>query len=84
MLIFSSLSRVVSGLFSFFGTVFKLGGLLMWDNYLTIVNLVTPKKKLGKVYKEGMPGYGGIWPEWKAPVEGDSRFVINFESGMSH
>ncbi|KAF5350438.1 hypothetical protein D9756_008663 [Leucocoprinus leucothites] len=44
-----------------------------WDASLTAVNVVTPKKKKGHVVPKGHPGFGGQWPEYVAPKEGDSR-----------
>jgi len=44
-----------------------------WDFGLEIVNVVTPKRKVGHVTPEGEPGAGGKWPEYIAPKEGDSR-----------
>ncbi|KAG6914490.1 hypothetical protein DXG01_016951 [Tephrocybe rancida] len=45
----------------------------LWDIGLTLVNLITPKRKVGKVTPAGHPGEGGKWPEFIAPKEGDSR-----------
>ena len=44
-----------------------------WDFGLEIVNVVTPKRKIGRVTPEGEPGAGGKWPEYIAPKEGDIR-----------
>nr|CAC03461.1 putative chloroperoxidase [Agaricus bisporus] len=44
-----------------------------WDLGLTFVNLVLPNRPVGKVTPEGHPGYGGKWPEYIPPKEGDSR-----------
>ena len=44
-----------------------------WDFGLEIVNVVTPKRKVGHVTPEGEPGAGGNWPEYIPPKEGDSR-----------
>jgi hypothetical protein len=44
-----------------------------WDISLTLFNLVTPNMKEGHVIPEGHPGAGGVWPEFIAPKEGDSR-----------
>ncbi|KAJ7049206.1 Chloroperoxidase [Mycena amicta] len=44
-----------------------------WDAWLTLVNLLTPKRKLGSVVRPGASGAGGEWPEYVAPKEGDSR-----------
>lgn len=46
---------------------------LVWDISLTLLNLVTPSRKEGHVILEGHPGVGGVWPEFVAPKEGDSR-----------
>ncbi|KAG6906591.1 hypothetical protein DXG01_012994 [Tephrocybe rancida] len=45
----------------------------VWDIGLTLANLVTPKRKVGKVTPAGHPGEDGKWPEFIAPKEGDSR-----------
>lgn len=47
--------------------------LLAWDAWLTLVNLVTPNKKIGAVVPKGSAGFGGKWPEYVPPGEGDSR-----------
>ncbi|CAA7266277.1 unnamed protein product [Cyclocybe aegerita] len=44
-----------------------------WDIGLTVANLVSPSRKIGHVTPEGHPGFGGKWPEFIAPMEGDSR-----------
>jgi len=46
---------------------------LVWDISLTLVNLVTPSRKAGHFTPAGHPGAGGVWPEFIAPKEGDSR-----------
>jgi hypothetical protein len=46
---------------------------LIWDISLTLLNLVTPNRKVGHVVPEGHPGAGGVWPQYIAPKEGDSR-----------
>jgi len=45
----------------------------LWDLGLTVINSVTPAKSEGKVTPEGHPGFGGKWPEFVPPKEGDSR-----------
>ncbi|KAG6826659.1 hypothetical protein H0H92_014950 [Tricholoma furcatifolium] len=45
----------------------------VWDIGLTLINLVTPKRKVGRVTPAGHPGADGKWPEYIAPKEGDSR-----------
>ncbi|KAF8331902.1 putative chloroperoxidase [Cantharellus anzutake] len=45
-----------------------------WDVSLFLVNLVSPDLKPNEVYKPGMPGYGGIWPQYIKPdPQKDSR-----------
>jgi len=44
-----------------------------WDMGLTVVNIVTPNRREGHVTPEGHPGFGGKWPEYIPPGEGDSR-----------
>ena len=48
-------------------------GIFTWDFFLTLGNLVRFSRPVGKVTPEGHPGYGGYWPEYKPPQEGDSR-----------
>ncbi|KAG6810652.1 hypothetical protein H0H92_010915 [Tricholoma furcatifolium] len=45
----------------------------VWDIGLTLINLVTPKRKVGQVTPAGHPGADGKWPEYIPPKEGDSR-----------
>ncbi|EEB86743.1 hypothetical protein MPER_16186, partial [Moniliophthora perniciosa FA553] len=35
----------------------------------------TPNLKKGHVVAEGCPGFGGKWPEYIPPKEGDSRYL---------
>ncbi|KAF9453352.1 Cloroperoxidase [Macrolepiota fuliginosa MF-IS2] len=44
-----------------------------WDVGLSVINLVTPNRREGHVTPEGYPGFGGQWPEYVPPSEGDSR-----------
>ncbi|KAF9225398.1 Cloroperoxidase [Gyrodon lividus] len=59
--------------FSAFATVLYTGGILSWDVLLTLLNNVQFKRPAGKVIPAGHPGYGGHWPKYKPPQEGDSR-----------
>ena len=52
---------------------FYTAGIFTWDALLTLGNLVRFSRSVGKVTPEGEPGYGGHWPEYKPPEEGDSR-----------
>jgi len=53
--------------------VFQTAAVFVWDFSLTLLNLVTPNRKIGHVVPEGHPGAGRVWPEYVAPKEGDSR-----------
>ncbi|KAJ7437208.1 Chloroperoxidase [Mycena galericulata] len=53
----------------FFNNVY----IFTWDAWLTVVNLLTPNKKIGSIVPQGTPGFGGKWPEYVPPTEGDSR-----------
>ncbi|KAJ7481266.1 Chloroperoxidase [Mycena galericulata] len=44
-----------------------------YDFFLTLVNLITPKRHIGNVTPHGIPGAGGKWPEFIPPKEGDKR-----------
>ncbi|KIJ98668.1 hypothetical protein K443DRAFT_198956 [Laccaria amethystina LaAM-08-1] len=48
-------------------------GVFSWDLGLTLINFVTPSRKVDHVTPAGHPGEGGKWPEYIAPKEGDSR-----------
>ncbi|KAG2134793.1 Chloroperoxidase [Suillus clintonianus] len=61
------------GFFSSVSNFFFDCGILPWDVLLTLLNLVRRKRRIGHVTPEGHPGYGGHWPEFRPPQEGDSR-----------
>jgi len=48
-------------------------GFFSWDAGLTFLNLLTPNRSEGHVVPEGHPGFGGKWPEYVSPKDGDSR-----------
>ena len=71
--IITALRRIFRGTYS---TLFEGGfflGLLGWDFSLVLVNLLTFKRKVGRVTPKGQPGEGGAWPEYVSPRQGDSR-----------
>jgi hypothetical protein len=73
MAFFIALRRIARGTFSrLFRAVFVVG-LMCWDFSLAIYNLLTFKRKFGKVTPKGYPGEGGVWPAYIPPREGDSR-----------
>lgn len=53
--------------------VFYEAGVMAWDVFLALGNVVQSKRPVGKVTPEGHPGYGGYWPEYRPAQEGDSR-----------
>ncbi|ESK94818.1 aromatic peroxygenase [Moniliophthora roreri MCA 2997] len=59
-------------------------GVYTWDLYLVVVNAVTPNRKTGRVVAEGCPGFGGKWPEYIPPKEGDSRSACPALNAMAN
>jgi len=43
------------------------------DFVYTILALVLPYRPVGAVIPAGRPGFGGLWPQYGRPIEGDSR-----------
>lgn len=66
-------SRVFAGFFSSLAGFFGTGGVFAWDAGLAFLNLILPNYKRNAVVPLNHPGAGGIWPEYVAPKEGDSR-----------
>ncbi|KAH9854619.1 chloroperoxidase-like protein [Lenzites betulinus] len=73
MAFFIIVRRLWQGLTSTLFDVLIHIGLLIWDVLLTLFNHVVPKRSVGRVVKEGRAGFGGKWPEYIPPGEGDSR-----------
>jgi hypothetical protein len=72
-LIITALRRIGRGTLSkLFDGGFSVG-LFLWDLSLSLVNLLTFKRRIGRVTPKGQPGEGGIWPEYVPPRQGDSR-----------
>jgi len=44
-----------------------------WDFVLEVINVLTPNWRRGHVTPRGTPGARGKWPQYVAPMEGDSR-----------
>jgi len=72
-IIITALRRIGRGTLSklFDGSFFV--GLTLWDFSLFLVNVLTLKRRVGRVTPKGQPGEGGIWPEYIPPRQGDSR-----------
>ena len=60
-------------IFNSISNAFYDAGIFTWDIFLTLGNLVRFSRPVGKVTPAGQPGYGGYWPEFRPPQEGDSR-----------
>ena len=61
------------GVLNSISNAFYDAGIFTWDFFLTLGNLVRFSRPVGEVTPDGHPGYGGHWPEYKPPQEGDSR-----------
>jgi len=73
MFIATATSRIVGGLASGLAGLASNIYVLLWDTSLAILNLFAFNRKVGHVILQGNPGYGGKWPVYIAPQEGDSR-----------
>lgn len=73
MFIVVATARVFTGIFSSVSGFFKTGYLFSWDATLALFNLLIPNYKPHAVIAAGSAGAGGLWPEYVAPKEGDSR-----------
>jgi hypothetical protein len=71
--IITVLRRIGRGILSKLFDWMFIVGLFSWDFSLAFVNLITFKRKVGRVTPKGQPGEGGVWPEYSPPREGDSR-----------
>ena len=65
----SFVARVYAKIYNLFLNL----GIGVWDVFITLLNLVLPKRAIGHVTPEGQPGYAGVWPEFKPAKPGDSR-----------
>jgi len=66
-------STLIMAILNSVSNAFYDAGIFTWDFFLTLGNLVRFSRPVGKVTPEGHPGYGGYWPEFRPPQEGDSR-----------
>lgn len=57
---------------------------MVWDNTLFLLNLVTPKHKPGHVVPAGAAGHGKSWPEFIPPKDGDSRSACPMLNAMAN
>ncbi|KAH6647005.1 Chloroperoxidase [Truncatella angustata] len=72
------------------GILSKIGGaainigVIAYDNGLFVLNLVTPKLKVGQVVPRGAPGHHLSWPEYVPPTAGDSRSACPMLNAMAN
>jgi hypothetical protein len=71
--LFIALRRIGRGIYSKLYHAIYMLGWICWDLSLALVNLLTFKRKVGRVTPKGLPGEGGVWPEYIPPREGYSR-----------
>ncbi|KAH9956337.1 Cloroperoxidase [Russula dissimulans] len=84
VLIITALRRIGRGtLSSLFNGGFSIG-LALWDLSLVLINLLTLKRRVGRVTPKGYPGEGGIWPEYIPPRQGDSRCACPALNAMAN
>ncbi|KAI0372444.1 Cloroperoxidase [Pilatotrama ljubarskyi] len=65
--------RLFQGLVSGVESALTNALVFLWDFLLTIYNRITPDRPVGRVVLEGNAGFGGKWPQYLPPGEGDSR-----------
>ncbi|CDO72106.1 hypothetical protein BN946_scf184962.g49 [Trametes cinnabarina] len=70
---FTILRRVMLGLVASIQGLLVNAAVFLLDFLFTLYNIVTPNRRTGRVILEGHPGYGGKWPQYIPPREGDSR-----------
>jgi hypothetical protein len=79
-----ALRRIGRGILSSLSDDIFFLGLVVWDLSLAFVNLITFKRKVGRVTPKGQPGEGGVWPEYTYPREGDSRCACPALNAMAN
>ena len=57
---------------------------IIWDNVLFLMNLVTPKMREGRVVPKGAPGHNLTWPDYIPPKDGDSRSACPMLNAMAN
>ena len=73
MTIVVTLERIFGGIREFFSVLATASLVIAWDSVLSLLNLFTPKREVGKVVLPGNPGCGGKWPKYIPPKDTDSR-----------
>jgi len=84
MFLLIALKRIFGGIGSFLGNLGSAGYVFAWDFGLFLLNLVSFKRKVGKVTLQGHPGFGGVWPEYIAPKDTDSRSACPALNALSN
>lgn len=83
-MIFVVLRRILLGLISSVKGLLTNTAVFSVDFLLTVYNFITPDKPVGAVLPKGHPGYGGKWPQYVPPAEGDSRCSCPMMNAMSN
>ncbi|EPT01971.1 hypothetical protein FOMPIDRAFT_99721 [Fomitopsis schrenkii] len=76
--------RLASGLVDQIADTLLLVRLFLWDLSLTIYNLFAPLRPADRVVPEGRPGANGLWPQYVAPTETDSRSCCPMINAMAN
>lgn len=84
MFLLIAIKRIFGGIGGFFGNLGNTSYVLAWDFGLFLLNLISFKRKVGKVTLQGHPGFGGVWPEYIAPQETDSRSACPALNALSN
>ena len=61
-----------------------VAGYITCDLSLGLISFLTPKRKIGFVIGEGVPGHKGIWPEFISPLPTDSRSPCPFLNALAN
>ncbi|KAH0831214.1 Chloroperoxidase [Lanmaoa asiatica] len=72
------------GILDTVSNAFYDAGMMTWDIFLTLGNIVRFNRPVGRVTPAGHPGYGGLWPEYRPPEEGDSRCACPAINAMAN
>jgi hypothetical protein len=65
--------RIVNGTYASLVSLLTNVGVFTWDFSLAVLNLLAPNRPADRVVPAGHPGAGGSWPQYAAPLDGDSR-----------
>jgi hypothetical protein len=72
-IVFQAIKRLIGTILNQGQTLLFMTGMFSWDFVLKLLNMVLPRRRVGQGIQPGMPGYRGIWPEYRKPEDTDSR-----------